>query len=83
MRVAVSVMVPTVVPRVQLPQVATPEVLVVAEAVVMVPPPAVTAKVTTTPGQLLLFASLTRTLGAVATAVPTVAVWLLPAYSAI
>jgi hypothetical protein len=72
--VAVTVLAPAVVPSVQAPHEAIPEVFVVADAVVIEPPPAVTAKVTTTPGQLLPLASRTRTLGAVATAVPTVAV---------
>ncbi len=83
LQVAVSVLAPAVVPRVQLPTVAMPEALVVAEAPVTEPPPAVAAKVTVTPGQTLLCESLTITLGAVATAEPTVAVWLLPAFTAI
>ena len=83
LQVAVSVLAPAVVPSVQLPTVAMPEALVVAEAPVTEPPPAVAAKVTVTPGQTLLRESLTITLGAVATAVPTVAVWLLPAFTVI
>ncbi len=81
--VAVSVFVPAVVPRVQLPTVAMPEESVVAELPVIEPPPEATAKVTTTPDTGLLFASVTSTLGLVATAVPTVADWLLPAFRVI
>ena len=81
--VAVRVLAPAVVPSVQLPTVAMPEALVVAAAPVTEPPPEATAKVTATPETGLLLASVTSTLGAVATAVPAVAVWPLPADSAI
>ncbi len=81
LQVALSVLAPAVVPSVQLPTVAMPEALVVVEPPVTEPPPAVAAKVTVAPGTTLPFASLTTTLGAVATAVPTVAVWLFPAFT--
>ena len=81
--VAVSVFAPAVVPRVQLPTVAMPEAFVVAEPPVSDPPPAATAKVTLTPATGLPCASVTRTLGAVATAVLTVADSLLPPLMAI
>ncbi len=55
----------------------------VAEPPVIEPPPEATAKVTATPDTGLLFASVTSTLGAMATAVPTVADWLLPAFRVI
>jgi len=48
------VLAPAVVPSVQLPTVAMPEALVVAEAPVMEPPPEATANVTTTLGTELL-----------------------------
>ena len=79
--VAVSVFVPAVVPRVQLPTVAMPAEFVVAEPPVTEPPPDATAKVTAIPETGLLFGSVTSTLGLVATAVPAVADWLLPALS--
>ena len=69
--VAVSELEPAVVPSVQLPTVAMPLALVVADRLVAEPPPEATAKVTDTPLTTLLFTSLTMTLGAVATAVPT------------
>jgi hypothetical protein len=72
--VAVSVLPPTIDPNVQLPTVATPLALVVALPPVMLPPPVATAKVTVTPATGLSNASRTSTLGAVATAIPTVAV---------
>ncbi len=81
--VAVRVLAPAVVPKVQLPTVAMPLALVVAEALVSEPPPLATAKVTFTPDTGLLLASLTMTLGAVATAVPATAVCALPAFRAI
>ncbi|HVN74204.1 MAG TPA: hypothetical protein VMT44_06405 [Methanoregula sp.] len=68
--VAVSVLVPAVVPNVQLPTVAIPLESVVAEAPVREPPPEPTANVTVTPLTGLLLPSLTITLGGVATAVP-------------
>ena len=70
-------------PSVQLPTVAIPLALVVAISAVALPPPVATAKVTLTPLTTLLFASFTITLGAVVTALPAVAVWLLPAFIAI
>ncbi len=51
---AVSVLTPAVVPRVQLPTVATPEELVVTEPPPTVPPPDAAAKVTATPATGLL-----------------------------
>ena len=51
---AVSVLAPAVVPRVQLPTVAIPAAFVVAEAPVTVPPPETTVKLTTTPETGLL-----------------------------
>ena len=80
---AVSVFVPAVAPSVQLPAAAMPEALVVAAAPVTEPPPETTAKVTATPGTGLLLASVTSTLGAIVTAVPTVAVWPSPAFTSI
>ena len=77
--VAVKVLAPALAPRVQLPTVAMPEALVVAERPVAEPPPEATAKVTLTPATGLPLASVTRTLGAMPTAAPTVADWLLPA----
>src|ERR1019366_548614 len=79
--VAVSVLAPTAGPRVQLPTVAIPLALVVAARPVAEPPPEATAKVTLTPLTGLLLMSLMSTLGAIATAVPDVAVWLLPAFT--
>ena len=52
--VAVSVLAPAVVPSVQLPTVAMPDALVVADAPVTEPPPEATAKVTATPATGLL-----------------------------
>ena len=73
--VAVNVFVPAVVPNVQLVTVAIPLALVVTAVVgLTVPPPLATAKVTLTPLTGLLLASVTITLGAVATALPAVAV---------
>jgi len=51
--VAVRVLEPAVVPRVQLPTVAMPEALVVAEPPVSEPPPEPIAKVTPTPATTL------------------------------
>ena len=73
---------PAVVPRVQLPTVAMPEVLVVAEPPVREPPPVAISKVTLTLATGLPNWSFTMTLGAVETAVPTVADSLLPALMA-
>lgn len=72
--VAVSVFAPAVAPRVQLPTVATPLAFVVCVPPVTLPPPVAAANVTLTPATALLFTSLTITDGAVATAVPAVAV---------
>ena len=69
--VTVKVFAPAVVPSIQLPTVAIPAASVVAVPPVMLPPPEATAKVTDTPETGLLFASVTNTLGAVETAVPT------------
>ena len=71
---SVLLLVPDVVPIVQLPTVAMPLAFVVGVAVVTLPPPPVMAKVTVTLGTGLLFASLMSTEGATATLVPTVAV---------
>ena len=71
--VAVIVLDPTDAPRVQLPTVAMPLAFVVADKSVPEPPPEATANMTLTPETTLLFASLMMTLGAVATADPTVA----------
>ncbi len=49
MRVAVRVLAPALVPKVQLPTVAMPEALVAGVRSVAKPPPLVTAKVTLTP----------------------------------
>ena len=81
--VAVKVFDPAVVPSVQLPTLAIPPAFVVAESTVALPPPVATAKVILTPLTGLLLASFTITLGAVATAVPATAVWLLPIFIAI
>src|SRR5574341_2120782 len=70
---ALSAFAPVTVPRVQLPTRATPVASVVGVAPATLPPPAVTAKVTPTPGTGLLSASRTTTLGAVANARPTTA----------
>ena len=61
--VAVRVLEPAVVPRVQLPTVAMPEVSVVAEPPVREPPPEPIAKVTLTLATTLPYWSLTMTLG--------------------
>ncbi len=77
--VAVRALSPAAGPRVQLPTAASPAASVVSVAPVTAPPPCVTAKTTCTPGTGLAWVSVTRTLGAVATAVPTSALWLFPA----
>jgi hypothetical protein len=77
----VLLFVPAVVPSVQLVTVAMPLESVVAFPPATEPPPAVTANVTATPATGLLNWSRTSTDGAMATAVFTVAVWLLPALS--
>ena len=81
--VAVIVLDPTVVPRVQLPTAAMPPAFVVADALVTEPPPEATANVTLMPETGLLFASCTITLGAVAMAEPAVADCPSPALAAI
>ena len=78
--VAVKVLAPADVPRVQDVTAATPEEFVVtAEAGASDPPPDAIAKVTDVPEIGLPAESVTSTLGAVATAVPTVADCPLPA----
>jgi hypothetical protein len=73
--VAVRVLVPAVVPRVQDVTAAIPLALVVTDVVgLTVPPPEATANVTATPATGLLNWSRTSTDGGVATAVPTVVV---------
>src|SRR5690349_9376897 len=80
---AVSVFGPALVPRVHEVTAAIPLAPVVTAVVgATVPPPDATANVTATPATGLLFASRTITDGGVATAVFTVAVWLLPALTA-
>jgi hypothetical protein len=82
--VAVSVLAPAVVPRVQAGLVAMPALSVVTAPVeANEPPPVATAKVTDTPLTALPCASVTLTDGAVATAVLTVALWLFPPVTAI
>jgi hypothetical protein len=72
--VAVSVLEPAVVPRVQAGEVATPELFVVTTPEdASDPPPVATAKVTLTPETGLPAVSVTWTAGLVVTAVPTVA----------
>jgi hypothetical protein len=72
--VAVSVLLPALGLRVQLPTVATPLVLVVWLPPVIVPFPGATANVTATPPTGFPFASVTSTDGRELTAVPAVAV---------
>ena len=55
----------------------------VAEPPLTEPPPEATAKVRVTPETGLSLASVTSTLGSVATAVPTVAAWPPPAFAVI
>ena len=82
--VAVRVLLPAVVPKVHAGEVAIPEAFVVTvPADASDPPPLATAKVTLAPEIGLPETSATSTDGAVVTAVPTVADWLLPALSAI
>src|SRR5438046_6482854 len=76
--VAVSLLVPAVVPSVQLPTLAMPLALVVWLAPVMVPLPGATANVTVTPAIGLPPASFTMTDGWIGTVPPTGTVWLLP-----
>ena len=81
--VALRVLVPAAVPRVQLPTVAIPEASLVALAPVIEPPPSCTAKVTGTPATGLSLASTTSTLGGMVTGVPTCTVWPFPAFMTI
>ena len=82
--VAVSVLAPAVVPKVQAGLVAIPTLSVVTALLEAIePPPVATAKVTDTPLTALPCASVTLTDGAVATAVLTVALWLFPPFTAI
>jgi hypothetical protein len=82
--IAVSVFAPAVVPKVQAGLVATPALSVVTALLEAIePPPVATAKVTDTPLTALPCASVTFTDGAVATAVLTVALWVLPPSTAI
>jgi hypothetical protein len=82
--VAVSVLAPDVVPKVQAGLVAMPALSVVTAPLEAIePPPVATAKVTDTPLTALPCASVTWTDGAVATAVLTVALWLFPPFTAI
>jgi hypothetical protein len=82
--VAVSVLAPAVVPRVQAGLVATPALSVVTVlGEPNEPPPVTTAKVTDAPLTALPCASVTLTDGAVVTAVATVALWLFPPVTAI
>ena len=81
--VAVSVSVPAVVARVQLPTAAMPLALVVWLAPVIVPFPGATAKLTDTPATGLPCASRTMTDGATGTSVPAGTVWSFPALIAI
>jgi hypothetical protein len=75
---------PAVVPRVQAGLVATPPLSVVTALLEAIePPPVATAKVTDTPLTALSCASVTLTDGAIATEVATVALWLLPPFTAI
>src|SRR5881396_1088103 len=78
---AVSVLLPAVVPRVQAVTTAIPLASVdTAVTGLTAPPPVVTANVTATPATGLLNWSRTSTAGVVATAVPTVADCVLPAW---
>jgi hypothetical protein len=70
------VLLPAVVPSVQLVTVATPWASVVAVLGVTDPPPVATANVTETPLRAAPSVLLTVTDGAMATAVPGAAVWL-------
>jgi hypothetical protein len=82
--VAVTVFAPAVVPSVQAGLAAMPALSVVTAALeANEPEPVATAKVTDTPLTALPCASVTFTDGAVDTAVPTVALWLFPPFTAI
>jgi hypothetical protein len=79
-----SVFAPAMVPNVQAGLVAMPVLSVVTTPVEASEPlPLATAKVTDTPLTALPWASVTFTEGAVATVVATVALWLLPPFTAI
>src|SRR5713101_2698180 len=81
--VAVKVFAPAVVPRVQEVAAAIPLAFVSTAVVgLTVPPPVATAKVTATPATGLPLASFTITAGGMSTAVPTVAAWASPAFTA-
>jgi hypothetical protein len=77
---AITVFVPTVVPKVQLVTVATPDEFVTAGEPVTEPPPLAT-KVTETPAIGFPFWSFTRTDGGVVTAVPAVPLRLVAEFS--
>src|SRR5688572_25699324 len=84
--VTVLLLVPAVGPSVQLVAVAIPETFVetvAGPAGTTVPPPAVTAKVTATPGTGLPLASVTLTEGGAATVLLTLALWLVTEFAAI
>ena len=82
--VAVSVFAPAMVPNIQAGLVAMPVLSVVTAPVEASDPlPLATANVTDTPLTALPWASVTFTDGAIATAVATVALWLLPPFTAI
>ncbi len=84
--VAVTVFVPATVPSVHEVSVAIPLAFVttgVAVTGTMLPPPAVTAKVTATPATGLLSASRTSTDGATATGSPTVSDWVVSEFDVI
>ena len=76
--VADKVFNPEVAPKIQLPTVAIPLALVVADKPDAEPSPVATAKVTLMPLTTLLYTSFTITLGKTVTAVPDVADWLSP-----
>src|SRR5207245_5150789 len=81
--VAVNVFGPAAVPSVQDVTAAIPLAFVSTAVVgLTVPPPVATAKVTATPATAFPLASFTITDGGMSTAVPTVAVWVLPAFTA-
>src|SRR3954469_14833264 len=71
-----TVLMPAAVPRIHDPAEATPSELLVAVARLSVPDPLVSAKVTAIPDMPRPSASRIETVGGIATAVPTVAVWL-------
>lgn len=81
--VTVREFVPVVVPKTQLPTIAIPLAFVVAGEPVTEPLPLAGVNVILTPLTGLPFASFTMTLGAMATAVPTVANWESPPIFAI